>query len=164
MAAPEPLSPFRVTLPCGVFNVQARSLQAAVLRAQADALDAGVLDSILAPQEVQGEGFKAAAAPIAIGTVSAGTPLDAGGAEPALTAQEVQCRLAHVRGHTVMHHTTLIKAIRRNGLPCHENPFGRGWIFYWSEVQEWLKSPGGQTATGKRLPTKRGLGQPNPNT
>ena len=54
MVAHEPMSPYRVTLASGVFTVQARSVQAAILRAQADALDGGVLEGILAPLEVTG--------------------------------------------------------------------------------------------------------------
>ena len=56
MPAPAILSPYRVTLPCGVFHVQARSPQAAILRAQAAALDGGALDGILIPLQVDGAG------------------------------------------------------------------------------------------------------------
>ena len=58
--------------------------------------------------------------------------------EIALTAREVQNRLAERRGNKVMHHDTLIRAIRKHGLPARPNPFGRGFIFYWSEVESWL--------------------------
>lgn len=59
--------------------------------------------------------------------------------ETQLTAKEVGNRLAKLKGKTVMHPDTLHRAIKSHGLPAHENPFGRGYIFYWSEIQEWLQ-------------------------
>jgi hypothetical protein len=81
--------------------------------------------------------------------------------ETALTAQEVRARLAGHRGNHVMHHDTLNRAIRHHGLPARPNPFGRGYLFYWSEVEAWLASaPVPQSAPPV---LRRGPGRPRKN-
>ena len=61
--------------------------------------------------------------------------------EPILPACEVRARLAELRNRKTMHTYTLTGAIRKAGFPAHPNPFGPGWIFYWSEIEEWLRNP-----------------------
>jgi hypothetical protein len=51
-----------------------------------------------------------------------------------------------------MHGYTLTRAIRRAGFPAHPNPFGPGWIFYWSEIEEWLRNPQAATPTARAVP------------
>lgn len=75
-----------------------------------------------------------------------------------LSAREVQARIAKRKGKTVMHHATLVRAIRDHGLPAHTNPFGRGYLFFWSEIEEWL----GFLPSPSKPPVvhKRGPGRP----
>jgi hypothetical protein len=61
--------------------------------------------------------------------------------ESILSARQVCMRLAQLRERKSMHAYTLSKAIKKYGLPCHVNPFGPGWIFYWSEIEAWLQDP-----------------------
>lgn len=75
--------------------------------------------------------------------------------ESPMTASEVQERLAKAKGNKVMHYNTLVKAIRNHGLPARPNPFGRGFTFYWSEIQAWLQAPPCQA-----FPARRGPGRP----
>lgn len=145
MQDPNPLKTYTVTLAAGTFVVQARSLQAALLRAQADALDSGALEAILAPLGATGPGMaiQAAAACDSGHKIPPMTKPEVvpGGPEQALTAKEICTRLAKIRGKKAMNPNTLRAAIRKYGLPAHENPFGRGFIFYWSEVETWLQTP-----------------------
>jgi hypothetical protein len=69
--------------------------------------------------------------------------------EPLLSELALRKKLGKLRGGVVMHCTTLHRAIVKADLPSHPNPFGRGLIFYWSEIQEWLRGaqPSGQEAT-----------------
>lgn len=74
-----------------------------------------------------------------------------------LSAQAVRRRLAALRGTKLMDHNTLLRAIRKHGLPAHPNPFGtRGYVFYWSEVEAWLANP---VSPGGDQP-RRGPGRP----
>lgn len=61
--------------------------------------------------------------------------------ETQLSELAVRKKLGQLRGHKVMHFATLRRAMRESGLPGHPNPFGKGYIFYWSEVDAWLRNP-----------------------
>lgn len=80
--------------------------------------------------------------------------------EPHLSELALRNRLAAINNHKTMHTNTLHKAINRLGLPSRPNPFGRGLIFYWSEIQEWLDSLKGKAEDKSRMPPKRGPGRP----
>lgn len=80
--------------------------------------------------------------------------------EPHLSELALRKRLAAINNHKSMHTNTLHKAINRLGLPSRPNPFGRGLIFYWSEIQEWLDSLKTESGAVPRVPAKRGPGRP----
>jgi hypothetical protein len=70
----------------------------------------------------------------------------------------------------VMHTATLHRAIDNSGFPWHPDGFGRGMVFYWSEVQEWLSRAQSEAEAPApvRVPTppvsgRRGPGRPRKN-
>ena len=72
--------------------------------------------------------------------------------EPILTGCDVRAMLAPLRKRKTMHYYTLTRAIRHHGLPAHPNPFGPGWIFYGSEIEEWLRNPVAPTPADRAVP------------
>jgi hypothetical protein len=157
MATEAPISRFQVVLGCGAFIVEARSLQAAILRAQADALDSGTLAALMEPVKVEGVGVsveRITQSPVVAAIKpQIETGLPPSGQEKLISAQEVMRLLAERRGKKGMHSYTLNRAIRFQGLPARPNPFGRGHLFYWSEVEAWLATP-------PKEQVRRGPGRP----
>lgn len=82
--------------------------------------------------------------------------------EEQCSERSVRMKLGKLRGGKEMAYGTLHRAIKLFGLPAHQNPFGRGYIFYWSEVQEWLRNPqhNGVAHEQKATISTRGPGRP----
>lgn len=156
MASPEPLSPYRVTLPCGVFDVKARSIHAAILRAQADALDCGAFNEILVPRHIGGPDVEAekigsgGRAPVAPGISRVHQ-------EPFITCSRAREVLAALKGTKKLDHYTLIRLVKHEGLPKIPDPFGSDrWCFLESAINDWFN-----TRTGTEQPRPmHGPGRP----
>jgi hypothetical protein len=167
----KPPSIFTVSLQVGTFIVHARSIQAAILRAQADALDDGAMERALAPLHTKGQAVAVTVAvePETLAQAKdpqispARAPMDPSldGTESPLTGLEVRRRIGSLRGKKELSHGALALAMR-NGLPHHPNPMGRGQIFYWSEVQDFLRHPEPQLPTTPSLPGPRFSGGRGP--
>lgn len=165
MNASQPLTSFTVSLSCGTFTVQARSLLAAILRAQADALDDGVLDAPLSPLSISAPGLEAGrTGETQAGSIASSELCVTSPPEKPLSAHELRRKLGEYHGRKTMGQVTLNRAIREKGLPCHQSQFGHGRIFFWSEVLQWLKQPEPEPAPKPvplyMQPEKRQRGRP----
>ena len=89
--------------------------------------------------------------------------------ETPLSGRAVRARLGLLKGGKEMHANSLKYAIEHSGFPCQPNPFGRGFIFFWSEIQEYFRlrgtkpeadAPGATPPPIVRPLPKRGPGRP----
>jgi hypothetical protein len=117
----------------------------------------------LAFQQGEGAGFEIQRAPGGSpgGTSPGGDPTRHGEPEAFMSELAVRKQLGRLNGGKEMHIRTLRRAIRESGFPARPNLFGRGYIFYWSEIQAWLDGLG-KHQDGRRglAPIKRGPGRP----
>ena len=60
------------------------------------------------------------------------------GMEPVISCNRARVVLAQLKGCKKIDHTTLVRLVKKEGLPKHEDPFGTGhWCLLASEIEAW---------------------------
>ena len=79
------------------------------------------------------------------------------GAAPILSCNRTRQILAGLKGCKKIDHLTLVRLVKKEGLPKHDDPFGSGrWCFVEAEVTAWWNA---RMATGTPKPVP-GPGRP----